>query len=60
MGRCEEQAIIACGLYLLSEEGKLARQKHCIHSVFSVTEKEGEFHTLDVCKIRRNCSNVLK
>jgi len=25
MGSCEEQVIIACGLYLLSEEGKLAK-----------------------------------
>jgi hypothetical protein len=46
MVSCEEDVIIACRLYLLSEEGKLAKRKYWIHNVFSAKEEEGEFHTL--------------
>jgi hypothetical protein len=28
MARCEEEVIIACGLYLLSEEGKQVKRKY--------------------------------
>jgi len=35
---CEEQVIIASRLYLLSEEGKLAKRIYWIHSVFSAKE----------------------
>jgi hypothetical protein len=34
MDSCEEQVIIACGFYLLSEEGKLAKPKYFIYNVF--------------------------
>jgi hypothetical protein len=41
--------ITACGLYLLSEEGKLAKRKYWLHFVFSAKEEDGEFHTLFGC-----------
>jgi hypothetical protein len=34
MDSCEEQVIVACGLYLLSEEGELSKRKCCIYNVF--------------------------
>jgi len=43
--RCEEDVIIACGLYLLAEE-KRKKRKYWIHKVFRAREKEGEFHTV--------------
>jgi hypothetical protein len=39
--------IIACGLYILSGEGKPVKQIHWIRNVFWTKEKEErEFHTL--------------
>jgi hypothetical protein len=38
--------IIACGLEILSEEGKLAKRKYFIHNVFWAKEEDREFHTL--------------
>ena len=38
--------IIACGLYLLSGDGKQVRRKCWIHNVFSAKEEEGEYHIL--------------
>ena len=48
MDRCEEDVIIACGLYLLLEEEKRKKEKrkYWIHKVFRAREEEGEFHTL--------------
>ena len=48
MDRCEEDVIIACGLYLLLEEEKRKKEKrkYWIHKVFRAIEEEGEFHTL--------------
>jgi hypothetical protein len=46
MDCCEEDVIIACGLYLLAEEGKGKKRKYWIHEVFRAREEEGEFHTL--------------
>jgi hypothetical protein len=43
--RCEEDVIIACGLYLLAKEKRIKR-KHWIHKVFREREEEGEFYTL--------------
>jgi len=43
---CEEDVIIACRLYLLSEEGKLTKRKYWIPNVFSAKEEEAEFHTV--------------
>jgi hypothetical protein len=34
MVSCEEDLIIACRLYLLSEEGELAKGNYWIHNVF--------------------------
>jgi hypothetical protein len=48
MDRCEEDVIIACGLYLLADEEKRKKQKYWIHKVFRAREEEGEIHTLDV------------
>jgi hypothetical protein len=39
--------IIACGLEILSEEGKLTKRKYFIHNVFWTKEEDREFHTLD-------------
>jgi hypothetical protein len=44
--RFEEDAIIACGLYILAEEEKRQKRKYWIHKVFRAREEEGEFHTL--------------
>jgi IS1 family transposase len=38
--------IIACGLYLLSEEEKREKRKYWIHNVFRARGGEKEFHTL--------------
>ena len=46
MDRCEEDVIIACGLYLIAEEEKRKKRKYWIHKVFRAREEEGEFHTL--------------
>jgi hypothetical protein len=44
---CEEDVIIACGLYLLlEEEEKLEKRKYWIYYVFRGKEQEGEFHRL--------------
>jgi hypothetical protein len=45
MGRCEEDVIIACGLYLLVEEERRTKRKYWIHRVFRARKEEGEFHT---------------
>ena len=42
MDRCEENVIIACGLYILAEEEK--KKKSWIHNVFRI--REGEFYAL--------------
>jgi len=34
MDSCEEQVIIACGLYFISDEGNLAKPKYWIHNIF--------------------------
>jgi len=46
--RCEENVIIAFGLFLLVEEEKRKneKRKYWIHKVFRAREEEGEFHTL--------------
>jgi len=44
MDRCEEDMIIACGLYLPAEEAK--KRKYWMHKVFRAREEEGKFHTL--------------
>ena len=49
MDSCEEDVIIACGLYLLAEEEKRKKRKYWIHKVFRAREEEGEFHTLFGC-----------
>jgi hypothetical protein len=49
MDRCEEDVIIACGLYLLAEEEKQKKLKLWVHKVFRTREEEGEFHTLFGC-----------
>jgi len=56
---CEEDVIIIYRLYLLSEEGKLAKQKYWIHNVFS--QRRGRIsYCLDFGKITgKNCSNIL-
>jgi hypothetical protein len=46
MDRCEEDVIIACGLYLLAEEEKGKKRKYWIHKVFRAREEEREFHTV--------------
>jgi hypothetical protein len=47
MDRSEEHVIIACGLYLLSQEEKREqRRKYWVHNVFRAREEEGEFHTI--------------
>jgi len=48
MDRCEENVIIAFGLFLLVEEEKRKKEKrkYWIHKVFRAREEEGEFHTL--------------
>jgi hypothetical protein len=44
--RCEEDVIIACGLYLLAEEEQRKKKlKYWIHKVFRAREEEGEFPT---------------
>jgi hypothetical protein len=45
---CEEDVIIACGLYLLleEEEEKLEKGKYWIHYVFQARKQDGKFHTL--------------
>jgi hypothetical protein len=40
MGRCEEDVIIAFGLYLLAEEEKQKKQKLWVHKVFRAREEE--------------------
>jgi len=46
MDSFEQHVITACGLYLLLEEGRLAKRKYWLHNVFSGKEEEGKFHTL--------------
>jgi len=46
MDGSEEQVIIACGLYILSEEGKPVEQIYWIRNVFWTKENGGEFRTL--------------
>jgi len=46
MDRCEEDVIIACGLYFLVEEEKRKKRKYWIHKVFRAREEEGEFQAL--------------
>jgi len=49
MDRCEEDVIIACGLYHLSEEEEereKKKRKYWIHNVFWGREEEGEFNAL--------------
>jgi len=47
MDRCEEDLIIACGLYLLVEEEKRKKKReYWIHSAFRAREEEGEIHIL--------------
>ena len=46
MDRCEEDVIVACGLYLLVEEERRKKRKYWIHKAFRAREEEGEFHTL--------------
>ena len=46
MDCCEEDVIIACGLYLLVEEEKWKKRKYWIHKVFRAREEEGGFPTL--------------
>ena len=46
MDRCEEDVVIECGLYLLTEEGKSVKRKYWVHNVFCANEQGGEFHTL--------------
>jgi len=46
MDRCEEDVIIACGLYLLVEEEKRKKLKYWIRKVYRARKEEGEFHTL--------------
>jgi len=46
MDSCEEHVIIACGLYILSEEGKPMKQIYWISNVFWSKEEEGKFHTM--------------
>ena len=48
MDRCEENVIIAFGLFLLVEEKKRKKEKrkYWIHKVFRTKEEEGKFHTL--------------
>jgi hypothetical protein len=36
---CEENVIIACGLYLLSEDGKPVKRKYWILNMFRATEE---------------------
>jgi hypothetical protein len=35
MDSCEEQVIISCGLYILSEEGELAKRECFVYNVSS-------------------------
>jgi hypothetical protein len=63
MDRCEEDVIIACGLYLLAEEEKRGeKRKLCVHKVFRAREEEGEFHTLfgRLKDDRQNFTNTLE
>jgi hypothetical protein len=39
MESCEEHVIIACGLYLLSEEVKPVKRKYWIYNMFRATEE---------------------
>jgi hypothetical protein len=59
MVSCEEHVITACGLHLLLQERKLAKQKYWLHKVCTAKQEGGEFH--DICKITgKECSNILK
>jgi hypothetical protein len=42
----EENVIIACGLYLLSEEERRKKRKYWIYGTFRARQEEGEFYTL--------------
>ena len=42
MDRCEEDVIIAFGIYLLVKEKKRKKTKYWIHKVFRAREEEGE------------------
>jgi hypothetical protein len=62
MDRCEEDVIIACGLYLLSEEERRKKRKYRIHN-FSKQDKRKENFALclDVRRIAgKNFSNILE
>jgi len=52
MDTCQQHVITECGLYLLSEEVKLAKRKYWLHNVFSGKEEEGEKHTLFAKSVR--------
>jgi hypothetical protein len=48
MDRFEEDVIISCGLYLLTEEEKRKKRKYLIRKVSGTREMEGKFHALEV------------
>ena len=61
MDSCEEDAIIACGLFILWEKGKRVKRTFWIHNVFRAREKEEEFHTLNVWRMPgKTFSNILE
>jgi hypothetical protein len=39
MDSCEENVIIAWGLYLLSEDGKPVKRKYWVHNMFRATKE---------------------
>jgi len=43
MDRSEEDVIIACGPYLLAEEGERIKRKYWIHEVFRARERKENF-----------------
>jgi hypothetical protein len=45
MDSCEEDVLVACGLYLLAETENRVKRKYWIYNVFRAREEEGEFHT---------------
>jgi hypothetical protein len=52
MDRSEEDVIVACGIYVLSQEKKLEkRRKYWIHNIFRAREERGFHTTLDDSKI---------
>jgi hypothetical protein len=55
MDRCEDDVIIACGLYLLAEEEKRKKKelKYWIHEVFRAREEEGDSHTVSTPESER-------